>query len=264
MADPGRHVRWRRLVGRRRPAWSSRVTTSPGSPSSSGVATPIRAAARSPTSTMPAGWPSSSGSTITSSTSATTSTATWSRRTSTTIGRGPDPEPVCRVQPPHQVRQAAPPGRRPRLRAHRHRPPRRIVQRRRRRPPPRPRRRCGQGPVLRVAHARPGRSWPGCCFPVGDLTKDEVRALATELGLRTADKPDSQDVCFIHSDRRSPDLPRRSHPAAPGQAGRRRRPRGRPGRLDRAGHPRPAQGPRPRRRRPSVATPSTSITPRPP
>jgi tRNA-uridine 2-sulfurtransferase len=34
-------------------------------------------------------------------------------------------------------------------------------------------------------------------LPVGDLTKVEVRALATELGLRTAAKPDSQDVCFI-------------------------------------------------------------------
>ena len=36
-------------------------------------------------------------------------------------------------------------------------------------------------------------------FPVGDRTKDEVRALAAELGLRTAAKADSQDVCFIHS-----------------------------------------------------------------
>jgi tRNA-specific 2-thiouridylase len=34
-------------------------------------------------------------------------------------------------------------------------------------------------------------------FPVGDLTKTEVRAIATERGLRTAAKPDSQDVCFI-------------------------------------------------------------------
>ena len=34
-------------------------------------------------------------------------------------------------------------------------------------------------------------------FPVGDRTKALVRALAVELGLRTADKPDSQDVCFI-------------------------------------------------------------------
>jgi tRNA-specific 2-thiouridylase len=36
-------------------------------------------------------------------------------------------------------------------------------------------------------------------FPVGDMTKDEVRAHAHRLGLRTADKPDSQDVCFIGS-----------------------------------------------------------------
>jgi len=34
-------------------------------------------------------------------------------------------------------------------------------------------------------------------FPVGDRTKDEVRATAARLGLATADKPDSQDVCFI-------------------------------------------------------------------
>src|SRR3984957_6860791 len=36
-------------------------------------------------------------------------------------------------------------------------------------------------------------------FPVGDMTKDEVRANARRLGLRTAGKPDSQDVCFIGS-----------------------------------------------------------------
>ena len=34
-------------------------------------------------------------------------------------------------------------------------------------------------------------------FPVGHLTKAEVRERARRLGLRTADKPDSQDVCFI-------------------------------------------------------------------
>jgi tRNA-specific 2-thiouridylase len=34
-------------------------------------------------------------------------------------------------------------------------------------------------------------------LPVGALTKDEVRQVASDLGLRTAAKPDSQDVCFI-------------------------------------------------------------------
>ena len=36
-------------------------------------------------------------------------------------------------------------------------------------------------------------------FPVGDIDKTEVRRLAVEMGLRTATKPDSQDVCFITS-----------------------------------------------------------------
>jgi tRNA-uridine 2-sulfurtransferase len=34
-------------------------------------------------------------------------------------------------------------------------------------------------------------------FPVGELTKAEVRTHAVERGLRVADKPDSYDVCFI-------------------------------------------------------------------
>ncbi len=36
-------------------------------------------------------------------------------------------------------------------------------------------------------------------LPVGEMTKAEVRARAAALGLRTAAKPDSQDVCFISS-----------------------------------------------------------------
>jgi tRNA-uridine 2-sulfurtransferase len=36
-------------------------------------------------------------------------------------------------------------------------------------------------------------------FPVGEMTKDSVRAHAVRLGLRTAGKPDSQDVFFIAS-----------------------------------------------------------------
>jgi tRNA-uridine 2-sulfurtransferase len=34
-------------------------------------------------------------------------------------------------------------------------------------------------------------------FPLGRLTKPETRALANELGLMVADKPDSQDICFV-------------------------------------------------------------------
>jgi tRNA-specific 2-thiouridylase len=34
-------------------------------------------------------------------------------------------------------------------------------------------------------------------FPVGELTKDETRSLASSLNLRTADKADSQDICFV-------------------------------------------------------------------
>jgi tRNA-specific 2-thiouridylase len=34
-------------------------------------------------------------------------------------------------------------------------------------------------------------------FPLGGLEKTEVRALAAELGLGVAGKPDSQDICFV-------------------------------------------------------------------
>ena len=34
-------------------------------------------------------------------------------------------------------------------------------------------------------------------FPLGGMEKPRVRALAAELGLAVADKPDSQDICFV-------------------------------------------------------------------
>ncbi|MGQ0549859.1 MAG: tRNA 2-thiouridine(34) synthase MnmA [Armatimonadota bacterium] len=34
-------------------------------------------------------------------------------------------------------------------------------------------------------------------FPVGDYRKDEIRALARRFGLPVADKPDSQEICFV-------------------------------------------------------------------
>jgi len=40
-------------------------------------------------------------------------------------------------------------------------------------------------------------------FPVGDMAKSETRRIAGELGLRTANKPDSQEICFV----RNGDLP---------------------------------------------------------
>ena len=50
-------------------------------------------------------------------------------------------------------------------------------------------------------------------LPVGEMPKTEVRERATALGLRTADKPDSQDLCFVgHGDYR--DFLRREFPEA--------------------------------------------------
>ena len=40
-------------------------------------------------------------------------------------------------------------------------------------------------------------------FPVGEMKKTETRRIAEELGLRTAAKPDSQEICFV----RNGDLP---------------------------------------------------------
>jgi tRNA (5-methylaminomethyl-2-thiouridylate)-methyltransferase len=50
-------------------------------------------------------------------------------------------------------------------------------------------------------------------FPLGELTKDEVRALARRHGLPNADKPDSQQICFI------PDGDHQAFVAARGGAG---------------------------------------------
>jgi len=34
-------------------------------------------------------------------------------------------------------------------------------------------------------------------FPLGEFTKDKVREIAVEFGLKTAGKPDSQEICFV-------------------------------------------------------------------
>lgn len=55
-------------------------------------------------------------------------------------------------------------------------------------------------------------------FPLGDLPKRETRTLAARFGLAVADKPDSQDICFV-PDGRYGDIVRRvrADAAAPGE-----------------------------------------------
>ncbi len=42
-----------------------------------------------------------------------------------------------------------------------------------------------------------------CLFPVGRLRKEETRRIARELGLAVAEKPDSQEICFVPRDYRA-------------------------------------------------------------
>ncbi len=39
----------------------------------------------------------------------------------------------------------------------------------------------------------------GTIFPLGDVTKEETRRIATKFNLATADKPESQDLCLVES-----------------------------------------------------------------
>lgn len=55
-------------------------------------------------------------------------------------------------------------------------------------------------------------------FPVGGMTKDEVRALAADLHLASADRPDSQDACIASRDGFAEALRRELHgEARPGR-----------------------------------------------
>lgn len=67
--------------------------------------------------------------------------------------------------------------------------------------------RTGRHRLLRGADARKDQSYflfgltqeqlAKAVFPVGGLRKDEVRHLAKEHGLPVADKPESQEICFV-------------------------------------------------------------------
>jgi len=55
-------------------------------------------------------------------------------------------------------------------------------------------------------------------FPLGELPKDEVRRIAGALGLSVADKPDSQDICFVPEGKYASVVERlRPGAAAPGE-----------------------------------------------
>ncbi len=54
-------------------------------------------------------------------------------------------------------------------------------------------------------------------FPLGELTKRQVRSMAANLGLPTADKPESQEICFVPAgDYRSLLQERRAYAGEPG------------------------------------------------
>ena len=71
-----------------------------------------------------------------------------------------------------------------------------------------PRRRAGRRPNCTAPATRRATRAISCSrrrraeldflrFPLGGLAKDETRAVARELALPVADKPDSQDICFV-------------------------------------------------------------------
>jgi tRNA-specific 2-thiouridylase len=45
--------------------------------------------------------------------------------------------------------------------------------------------------------ALPPELLPQLIFPLGEMTKPEVRRIARELGLETAEKPESMEICFV-------------------------------------------------------------------
>ena len=185
------------------------------------------------------------------------------RRHAVRIGAslGFDTEPVHRVQPQGQVRpplRACSPAR---VRRRRHGPSR--TNRTPRRPYTLERGADRAKDQSYVVHMLGQVDLARTMFPIGSLTKDEVRHRAGQLGLRTATKPDSQDVCFITTTGGRAAVPRPRIPFTPARvvdsAGTRVGHRS----GDRARHRRSAQGPGTRRRgRSDMWSASTAARPR--
>jgi tRNA-specific 2-thiouridylase len=76
--------------------------------------------------------------------------------------------------------------------------------------------------LLRAADARKDQSYflftlsqaqlSRTLFPLGSMTKDEVRMRARQLGLLNADKPESQEICFVPNDDYAAFVEQRSRP----------------------------------------------------
>ena len=236
-----RHVRRGRLVGRGRPAGRGRPRRHRGHPESSGAATSdtglllgVRRRRR-----PPGGRPARHRPPHLQLRRRVRRATCRPVRRRPRAGR--DPEPVHRVQPPPQVRRPAAPG--PTASGFdavatghhardRHRPDGPARRGAGRRP--------GQGPVLRARTCLDHDRLARVLLPVGDSTKADVRAEAARLGLRTATKPDSQDVCFITRPTGAAPSSAPASPCTPGvvvdTAGAEVGPR----RRGRAGHRRPA------------------------
>ena len=69
-----------------------------------------------------------------------------------------------------------------------------------------------QGPELRRPHAARSASWHGRCSRSATCASRRCGRGRRQLGLRTASKPDSQDVCFIPHVGRARAVPRRPDP----------------------------------------------------
>ena len=113
------------------------------------------------------------------------------------------------------------------------------------RPRAAPRRRPGQGPELLPVRDHARSSWTSCAFRWAASTRPTIRAHAQRLGLAVADKPDSQDICFVPSGHYSDVVARLRPDAFAARRDRpRRRPRARPPRRHGPLHRRPAARPR--------------------
>lgn len=63
----------------------------------------------------------------------------------------------------------------------------------------------------------PQRTLERLIFPLGDLTKPEVREAGRRLGIHNADKPESQELCFVPDGQVGAFIGRQGRPGRPGK-----------------------------------------------